>query len=263
MIRSTLAAVPRRLPMLWGKALVFGATAFAVSLPGDLHRLLLVGQAILSGEHINVAIGHPGVFPGADRRAPLPHRDGSLRPRPRGDGAQHGRAGSRRSPGSSSCSRRSSACWPTSVANSIDPYLPSNAGGGDLGRSRPTQARSAAPGAGFGDSSAPTVAVGDGDRRGAARATRRLIRRAYRRQAAVASPPFGRALPGKHGRSFDRKRAAQAPTGASWRAASFEADDRDHLAVADGVGVRLVTADQQGVGAGGRRIRSGASATCS
>jgi len=39
MIRSTLAAVPRRLPMPWGKAVVFGATALANQPAGHLHRL--------------------------------------------------------------------------------------------------------------------------------------------------------------------------------------------------------------------------------
>jgi len=61
MIRSSLAAVPRRLPVLWGKALVFGATALAISLPATF-IVFFVGQAILSGEHINTTIGQPGVF---------------------------------------------------------------------------------------------------------------------------------------------------------------------------------------------------------
>jgi hypothetical protein len=33
MIRSSMAAVPRRLPVLWGKAMVFGAVSFVISLP--------------------------------------------------------------------------------------------------------------------------------------------------------------------------------------------------------------------------------------
>src|ERR1700710_2724398 len=59
MIRSTIAAVPRRLP--GGKALVFGATAFAISLPATF-IVFLVGQAILAGEGINIGIGQAGVF---------------------------------------------------------------------------------------------------------------------------------------------------------------------------------------------------------
>ena len=61
MIRSTFSAVPKRLPVLWGKALVFGAVAFAVSLPA-IFIVFFVGQSILSGQHINIGISHPGVL---------------------------------------------------------------------------------------------------------------------------------------------------------------------------------------------------------
>ena len=61
MIRSTFSAVPKRLPVLWGKAAVFGAVAFAVSLPA-VFIVFLVGQSILSGRHIDVGISHPGVL---------------------------------------------------------------------------------------------------------------------------------------------------------------------------------------------------------
>jgi ABC-2 type transport system permease protein len=61
MIRSTLAAVPRRLPMLWGKAIVFGATALAISLPATF-AVFWAGQAILSGEHLGIGLGDPGVL---------------------------------------------------------------------------------------------------------------------------------------------------------------------------------------------------------
>jgi ABC-type transport system involved in multi-copper enzyme maturation permease subunit len=61
MARSTFAAVPKRLPVLWGKAIVFAAVAFAVSLPA-VFIVFFAGQAILSGQHINIAISHPGVL---------------------------------------------------------------------------------------------------------------------------------------------------------------------------------------------------------
>jgi ABC-type transport system involved in multi-copper enzyme maturation permease subunit len=61
MIRATLSAVPKRLPVLWGKAVVFGAVAFAVSLPA-VFIVFFIGQAILSGQHINIGITHPGVI---------------------------------------------------------------------------------------------------------------------------------------------------------------------------------------------------------
>jgi ABC-2 type transport system permease protein len=61
MIRATFSAVPKRLPVLWAKALVFGAVAFAVSLPAVL-IVFFAGEAILSGQHIDIAFSHPGVF---------------------------------------------------------------------------------------------------------------------------------------------------------------------------------------------------------
>ncbi len=61
MIRATFSAVPKRLPVLWGKAIVFGTVAFAVTLPAVL-IVFFSGQAILSGRHINIAISHPGVL---------------------------------------------------------------------------------------------------------------------------------------------------------------------------------------------------------
>jgi hypothetical protein len=60
MIRSTFSAVPKRLPVLWGKALVFGSVAFFVSLPA-IFVVFFVGQAILAGQHIEIGISHPGV----------------------------------------------------------------------------------------------------------------------------------------------------------------------------------------------------------
>lgn len=61
MIRATFSAVPKRLPVLWAKALVFGAVAFAVSLPAVI-VVFFAGQAILSGQHIDIALSHPGVL---------------------------------------------------------------------------------------------------------------------------------------------------------------------------------------------------------
>jgi ABC-2 type transport system permease protein len=60
MIRATFSAVPKRLPVLWGKALVFAGVAFTISLPA-VFIAFFGGQAILSGHHINIALSHPGV----------------------------------------------------------------------------------------------------------------------------------------------------------------------------------------------------------
>ncbi len=60
-IRSTLTAAPKRLPVLWAKTLVFGLFALAISLPA-VFIVFFAGQAILSGQHINISISHPGAL---------------------------------------------------------------------------------------------------------------------------------------------------------------------------------------------------------
>jgi ABC-type transport system involved in multi-copper enzyme maturation permease subunit len=127
MIRSTFSAVPKRLPVLWGKALVFGAVAFAVSLPAIL-IVFFAGQAILSGQQINIGVSHPGVL-----RALF-------------GGALYLTAMGLFGLGLGAIIRSTAGAiaalagimfvlppivglLPTSVANSIEPYLPSSAGG--------------------------------------------------------------------------------------------------------------------------------------
>jgi ABC-2 type transport system permease protein len=60
MIRSTFAAVPKRLPVLWAKAAVFAAVTLALTLPAVL-IVFFAGQSILSSQHIQIAFSHPGV----------------------------------------------------------------------------------------------------------------------------------------------------------------------------------------------------------
>jgi ABC-type transport system involved in multi-copper enzyme maturation permease subunit len=60
MIRASMTAVPRRLPVLWGKAVVFGLTTLALMTPAVLVAFL-VSQSILSGRHIDIAFTHAGV----------------------------------------------------------------------------------------------------------------------------------------------------------------------------------------------------------
>ncbi len=60
LIRTSFTAVPRRLPVLWGKAVVFALTTLAVCLPVTLASFL-VGQSILSAKRLDVALSHPGV----------------------------------------------------------------------------------------------------------------------------------------------------------------------------------------------------------
>jgi ABC-2 type transport system permease protein len=58
MIRASLTAVPRRLPVLWGKLAVFAGTIFSVSLIASFISFFL-GQALLSSHHLGVSITAP------------------------------------------------------------------------------------------------------------------------------------------------------------------------------------------------------------
>jgi ABC-2 type transport system permease protein len=60
LIRTSFTAVPRRLPVLWGKAVVFALTTLAVCLPVTVVAFL-AGQSILSEKHLEIGFGHPGV----------------------------------------------------------------------------------------------------------------------------------------------------------------------------------------------------------
>lgn len=59
MIRATLAAVPRRVPVLTAKAIVIGVVGVAVAVPGAL-AAFFVGQAIF-GDGANAALSDAGV----------------------------------------------------------------------------------------------------------------------------------------------------------------------------------------------------------
>jgi ABC-type transport system involved in multi-copper enzyme maturation permease subunit len=61
MIRSSLTAVPKRLPVLWAKLGVFAAVAFAVMLVTSFVSFFL-GQALLSSHHLNVSMSAPGAL---------------------------------------------------------------------------------------------------------------------------------------------------------------------------------------------------------
>jgi ABC-2 type transport system permease protein len=61
MIRASLTAVPRRLPVLWGKLAVFAGVVFTLSLIAAVISFFL-GQSLLAGHHLNVAITAPGAL---------------------------------------------------------------------------------------------------------------------------------------------------------------------------------------------------------
>jgi ABC-2 type transport system permease protein len=60
MIRASMTAVPKRLPVLWAKALVYGATTLALMIPAALIAFV-VGQGIFAGRHIDIGFSDPGV----------------------------------------------------------------------------------------------------------------------------------------------------------------------------------------------------------
>jgi ABC-2 type transport system permease protein len=61
MIRSSLTAVPRRLPVLWGKLAVFAGVIFSISLVASVICFFL-GQALLNSHHLGVSVTAPGAL---------------------------------------------------------------------------------------------------------------------------------------------------------------------------------------------------------
>jgi len=61
MIRSSLTVVPSRLPMLWGKLAVFAGTVFLTMLAASFTSFF-VGQALLSGQHLDASLSDPGAL---------------------------------------------------------------------------------------------------------------------------------------------------------------------------------------------------------
>jgi ABC-type transport system involved in multi-copper enzyme maturation permease subunit len=60
MARVTFAAVPRRLPVLWGKVAALAVATFVVCAVGVLVAFF-AGQGVLSSRHLGVSLGSPGV----------------------------------------------------------------------------------------------------------------------------------------------------------------------------------------------------------
>src|SRR5215468_6585442 len=60
LIRTTFAAVPRRLPVLWGKAALVTVSVAAVSVPATF-AAFLTSQRILGRHHLSVPLSEPGV----------------------------------------------------------------------------------------------------------------------------------------------------------------------------------------------------------
>jgi ABC-type transport system involved in multi-copper enzyme maturation permease subunit len=61
LIRSTFAAVPTRLPVLWAKAVALVLTTFKLCVPAAF-AAFLIGQSVLSKQHLGTTLGQPGVI---------------------------------------------------------------------------------------------------------------------------------------------------------------------------------------------------------
>jgi ABC-2 type transport system permease protein len=60
LVSSTFAGVPKRLPVLWGKAAVYTIIAMSAAVPAMLVAFFST-QAILSGNHVQIGFDHGGV----------------------------------------------------------------------------------------------------------------------------------------------------------------------------------------------------------
>ena len=126
MIRSTMTAVPKRLPVLWGKTGVYAVVALAITIPAALIAFF-AGQAILSGQNLQIAFSHAGV-PGAVLGAAGYLTLVGLFAMGLGAVMRNTAAGIATFAGIMFVVPPLISILPSSVANSIDPYLPSNAG---------------------------------------------------------------------------------------------------------------------------------------
>jgi ABC-2 type transport system permease protein len=126
MIRSTMTAVPKRLPVLWGKTGVYALVALVITVPAALIAFF-AGQAILSGQHIQIAFSHAGV-PGAVLGAAGYLTLVGLFAMGLGAMMRNTAAGIATFAGIMYVIPPLISIFPSSIANSIDPYLPSNAG---------------------------------------------------------------------------------------------------------------------------------------
>jgi ABC-2 type transport system permease protein len=126
MIRSTFAAVPKRLPVLWAKAGVYSVVGLAVMVPSTLIAFF-VGQSFLASRNIDIAFSHSGV-PGAVLGSALYLTLAGLLGLGIGAIVRNTAAGIASFAAIMFVIPPLVSFLPTSTSNAIDPYLPSNAG---------------------------------------------------------------------------------------------------------------------------------------
>ena len=127
MIRSSLTVVPRRLPILWGKLVVFAGSIFSVSLVASFISFFL-GQALLDSHHLGVSITAPGALRSVIGAA-LYVTVAGLIGVALGALFRNTAAGISTFVGAFFVIPPLASLLPSSVASHLTPYLPSNAGG--------------------------------------------------------------------------------------------------------------------------------------
>src|SRR6266851_3849536 len=127
MIRASLTVVPRRLPVLWAKLVVFSSAIFSISLVASFVSFF-VGQALLSGHHLNVAITAPGALRSVIGAA-LYVTVAGLIGVSLGALFRNTAAGIATFAGVFFVLPPLTGLLPASISNHLAPYLPSNAGG--------------------------------------------------------------------------------------------------------------------------------------
>ena len=127
MIRASLTVVPRRLPVLWAKLVVFSSAIFSISLVASFVSFF-VGQALLSSHHLNVAITAPGSLRSVIGAA-LYVTVAGLIGVSLGALFRNTAAGIATFAGVFFVLPPLTGLLPASISNHLAPYLPSNAGG--------------------------------------------------------------------------------------------------------------------------------------
>lgn len=126
MIRASLTAVPRRLPVLCGKLGVFAGVVLTLSLIAAVISFS-IGQTLLASHHLNVAISAPGALRsvvGAALYVTIAGMIGLAL----GALLRNTAAAISAFVGAFFVIPQLTALLPASISNNLDPYLPSNAG---------------------------------------------------------------------------------------------------------------------------------------
>jgi ABC-2 type transport system permease protein len=126
MIRASLTAVPRRLPVLWGKLGVFAGVVLTLSLVAAVVSFYL-GQSLLAGHHLNVSISAPGALRSVVGAALYVTVAGTIG-LALGALLRNTAAAISAFVGAFFVIPQLTALLPASISNNLDPYLPSNAG---------------------------------------------------------------------------------------------------------------------------------------